>query len=79
MDIIPSFEAKTHWSALLKRVSDGEEVVITHRGKAVARLVPEGDCKQLQAHDLLTSFQQVRKNCKLAGEDWKAWREDGRA
>lgn len=34
-------EAKAHLSALLDRVEAGEEVVITRRGKPVARLKPE--------------------------------------
>jgi prevent-host-death family protein len=33
-------EAKTHLSKLLKQVMEGEEVVISNAGKAVARLVP---------------------------------------
>lgn len=33
-------EAKTHLSRLLEDVAAGEEVVITRRGEAVARLVP---------------------------------------
>jgi len=33
-------EAKTHLSALLQRVADGEEIVIARAGKPVARLVP---------------------------------------
>ena len=33
-------EAKTHLSRLLHVVSSGEEVVITRRGREVARLVP---------------------------------------
>jgi prevent-host-death family protein len=35
------FEAKTHLSALVDRISHGgDDVVITRRGKPVARLVP---------------------------------------
>lgn len=34
-------DAKSHLSALLAEVEAGEEVVITRRGKPVARLVPE--------------------------------------
>jgi prevent-host-death family protein len=34
-------EAKAHFSALLAAVEAGEEVVITRRGKPVARIVPE--------------------------------------
>lgn len=33
-------EAKTHLSKLIKRVLEGEEVVIAKGGKPVARLVP---------------------------------------
>ncbi len=33
-------EAKTHLSRLLRRATDGEEVVITRAGQPVARLVP---------------------------------------
>jgi prevent-host-death family protein len=33
-------EAKTHFSKLLARVSEGEEIVIARNGKPVARLVP---------------------------------------
>jgi prevent-host-death family protein len=37
---IGAFEAKTHLSALLEAVEAGEEIVITRRGRPVARLVP---------------------------------------
>ena len=33
-------EAKTHISALLDEVAEGEEVTITRHGKPIARLVP---------------------------------------
>jgi prevent-host-death family protein len=33
-------EAKTHFSRLLERVAQGEEVVIARAGKPIARLVP---------------------------------------
>ena len=34
-------QAKLHWSALIAQVGTGDEVVITRRGKPVARLVAE--------------------------------------
>ena len=40
MATVGAFEAKTHLSALLDRVTAGEEITITRRGRAVARLVP---------------------------------------
>ena len=35
-------EAKTHLSRLLRRVAEGEEIVITVGGRPAARLVPIG-------------------------------------
>ena len=40
MAIVGAFEAKTKLSELLDRVEQGEEIVITRRGKPAARLVP---------------------------------------
>jgi prevent-host-death family protein len=40
MTVFNIHEAKTHFSKLLERVSNGEEVVIAKAGKPVARLVP---------------------------------------
>jgi prevent-host-death family protein len=40
MTEVGAFEAKSKLGQLLDRVEAGEEIVITRRGKAVARLVP---------------------------------------
>lgn len=40
MTTVGVHEAKTHLSRLLRRVADGEEVLITSDGEPVARLVP---------------------------------------
>jgi prevent-host-death family protein len=40
MNEIGAFEAKNTLGALLDRVQNGEEIVITRHGKPVARLVP---------------------------------------
>lgn len=40
MKEVGAFEAKSRLGQLLDRVEAGEEVVITRRGRAVARLVP---------------------------------------
>jgi len=37
---VGSYEAKNKLSALLDRVEKGEEIIITRRGKIVARMVP---------------------------------------
>jgi prevent-host-death family protein len=40
MAIFNIHEAKTHFSKLLERVMNGEEVVIAKAGKPVARILP---------------------------------------
>jgi prevent-host-death family protein len=40
MESVGSFEAKTHLSSLLERVSKGERIAITKHGVPVALLVP---------------------------------------
>ena len=40
MGEVGAFEAKNRLGALLDRVEHGEEIVITRRGKPVAKLVP---------------------------------------
>jgi prevent-host-death family protein len=42
MSTVTAFEAKTRFGELLKRVTRGEEIVITRHDKPVARIVPEG-------------------------------------
>ncbi len=38
--VTDTYSAKTHLSRLLDQVEQGEEVIITRRGKPVAKLVP---------------------------------------
>ena len=40
--LVGAYDAKTHFSELLERVADGEEITITRHGAPVARLVPIG-------------------------------------
>lgn len=43
-------DLRNHYTSLLGWVKAGEEVVITQRGKAVARLVPEKDAQPKQVN-----------------------------
>ncbi|MBT4287986.1 MAG: type II toxin-antitoxin system Phd/YefM family antitoxin [Deltaproteobacteria bacterium] len=40
MQTVNTHEAKTHLSHLLKKVANGEEVIIAKSGKPIAKLVP---------------------------------------
>jgi prevent-host-death family protein len=46
---IGAFEAKNCLGQLLDRVERGEEIVITRRGKAVARLAPLAEKRDINA------------------------------
>lgn len=79
---VGAFEAKNKFSALLDRVEQGEEIVITRHGRPVARLVPSTevvDRSQVQA-----ALQRMRDRAVQAGLapfDWetlKADRDPGR-
>lgn len=81
MDQVSVFDAKNKLSALLDQVERGREVVITRRGKAVARLVPaaEGD----RAHTAVEKLRALREGIAARGErlSWselKDYRDEGR-
>ena len=54
---VGAFEAKTHLSALLDRVEDGEEVTITRHGRPVAKLIPAGDVDRADARAAFESMK----------------------
>ncbi|MFO7763531.1 MAG: type II toxin-antitoxin system prevent-host-death family antitoxin [Wenzhouxiangellaceae bacterium] len=68
---IGAFEAKTHLAELLRKAEAGEEVVITRRGKPVARLVPfrepgDGDADRNSAVEQLRHFRKRTQAVALA-------------
>ena len=70
--------------ALLDRVQKGEEIVITRHGKPVARLTPETGTRNLDAARaaaarLRARATQAQRGEPIAQDEWKAFREEGRA
>ena len=65
MNIIGASDAKTHLTALLKRVSRGETFQITVRGVPVAKLVPAGDENKTDPSDLVRDIRRLRKGITL--------------
>jgi len=62
------FEAKNRLSELVERAARGEEIVITRRGKSVARLVPpEVTDAQSQALALAERIRRSRTQHALGG------------
>lgn len=78
MQIIGSYDAKTHWSAILEKVAAGDEIVITRRGKALARLIPEIESRAIEGKEILTKMRSLRKGINLEGLNWKELRDEGR-
>lgn len=72
-------EAGAHLSSLLDKVAKGEEVLITRRDKAVARLVPVVEARdQQQIRATIDRLLDHREKTSLEGDDWKALRDEGR-
>jgi prevent-host-death family protein len=59
------FDAKTHLSKLVDRVGRGEEITITRRGAAVARLLPPEDRPRREPREAVARIRQLRTGLKL--------------
>ena len=76
---IGTFEAKTHLSALLDEVARGETIIITKRGRAVARLIPPEAPDREDALAAATTLRALRKRIGWATtEDILQMRNEGR-
>jgi prevent-host-death family protein len=80
---IGAFEARTHLSALLEAVAGGEEIVITRRGKPVARLAPVAGFDPTARDAARARIRALRRSLAAAGapvtlDDIRAARDDGR-
>ena len=82
MATVSAFTAKRLFAQLLRRVERGEEIVITRRGKEVARLVPAATKPDKEA--AMAAFRRLRERAKRSGlsrsdwAEWRAYRDHGR-
>lgn len=65
MRTVGLFEAKNGLSALVERVSKGEEIMITRRGQRVAMLVPANRGSKRVARDVVEHIRAARKGARL--------------
>lgn len=78
MDTVGAFEAKTHFSAILEKVEQGQEIIITKHGKAVAKLSPI-EPKKISALEAVAQLKQFQvEHHLILGLDWKMLRDEGR-
>lgn len=76
MKEIGAFDARTKLGVLLDLVERGEEVLITRRGKPVAKLVPSTTWPDVQAAS--DAAQRIRARARSRhGDsfDWNEWKE----
>ncbi len=76
---IGAFEAKNKLGTLLDWVENGEEILITRRGKAVARLVPaEPGFDRAKARRAADGLLDARRGVTLGGLKIKDLVNEGR-
>jgi prevent-host-death family protein len=76
---IGAFEAKNTFGDLLDRVERGEEIIITRRGKPVARLAPLGEnFDRRAALEAVARIRERRKGVTLGGISVRELIDEGR-
>ena len=78
MNTVGLFEAKTHLSALLARVAQGEEITITKHGSPVAILVPASNRPKRDPRTVGERIRALRKGARLEGLTVRQLIEEGR-
>ena len=78
MRTIGAYEAKTHLSRLLDRVSGGETITITKHGVPVALLVPVEPRPQRSIEEAIAAIREARKGNRLDGLTVRQLIEEGR-
>jgi prevent-host-death family protein len=61
------FDAKTHLSALLERVAQGEEITITKHGVPVALLFPAANRRKKDPKKVAERIRALRRGARLEG------------
>ena len=80
MKTVGAFEAKTHFSELLRGIEQGETYEIRRRGKAIARLSgmpPQHGSRGVQ--ETLAYFHGMRSHVQVSRDEIAEWRLEGRA
>ena len=76
---IQASEAKAHFSSLLDDIERGETLVIKRHGKAVARIVPEGERRQEEIDRAVARIRAIRQRTQpVSIEEILAMRDEGR-
>ncbi len=76
---IQASEAKTHFLRILDEVEQGQSILVTRRGKTVARIIPEKQIDRAKVLRAIEDMRALRKRIgKLSIEDILSARDEGR-
>ena len=78
MESVGLFEAKTHLSALVERVAQGEEITITKHGVPVAVLIPASNGPRKGPKQVAERIRALRRGARLKGVSIRQLIEEGR-
>lgn len=78
LNVVPFTEAKAELSAILDRVSKGEEFVITRHNQMVAKLIPVQKISLEQIKQTVEEIKKLRKGVKISLAEITAWKNEGR-
>lgn len=67
MGSVGAYEAKTHLPKLLKRVAEGEKIIITKHGVPVAILQPPPSLRNADTKEVIENIKAFRKGRQLGG------------
>jgi prevent-host-death family protein len=78
MTEVGAYQAKTHLPELLRRVAQGEQIIITRHGVPVAKLVPVRERSREDILRLIAEMKEFRKGQTLGGLSVRELIEEGR-
>ncbi|MCL2878818.1 MAG: type II toxin-antitoxin system prevent-host-death family antitoxin [Treponema sp.] len=58
---IGAFEAKTHFSQIIDKAEQGEDFVVTKRGKPVAKIIPFRQDQKMTFQEAVEQLKEMRK------------------
>jgi prevent-host-death family protein len=61
---IGAFEAKTHFSQIIEKAANGEDFVVTRRGKPVAKIIPFKQEPEMTRQEAFAQLIEMRKRYK---------------
>lgn len=80
--IVGCFEAKTNFNKIINNIVNGEEVVVTKRGKPVAKIIPiEKSIDTERVKNTFLRLNNLAKEMNLGKFDWeelKSYRDEGK-